>query len=470
MVRSIVLASFLFLSSLSRAQEYLGLYLQGSKIGYASYETVSEELDGRKVARSNSYTVMETKLLGTAMRMTVESSTWTGPDAKPIRMRFVSASAGRTQTVKVEFKGAKAAVEIANQGQEKIRRTLDLPNGSVVDDPLRPLVENGLIPGGEATFYVFDPVAITFQKTEAKVVGPAGTKVLGQDANGVLVRLKDRRVTLNAFLTSKGDLIKVDGPFGIEMVPVSKEVALDPAKNATEIPDLALRTSIPAEPPLRDGSRLSKLHLRLKGVDLAGAPSDAHQTLRREGEAWEMRIHPVSTPSGSGKSIKEVGQEQKEWLASDIYIPAGNEAFKRLVKEIVGNRTKARDAAEAIHIYVHRRMATNAGIGVLRDASEILQTWEGVCRDHAVLMTTLLRTAGVPTRLVSGLVSWDGPFFYHAWVEFWDGSQWVGVDSTAPDFMLSASHLKLGQGTVEQAFTFSFLEGVKIEVLSSARR
>ena len=119
--------------------------------------------------------------------------------------------------------------------------------------------------------------------------------------------------------------------------------------------------------------------------------------------------------------------------------------------------------------WVYAGMTPNAGIGVLRDAGEVLRTKEGVCRDYAVLTAAVLRAAGVPTRLASGLVSWDGTFYYHAWCEVWDGANWVGVDSTTPDHQLAANHVKLADGSVESAFAFTFLDRAKVEVLGTRR-
>jgi hypothetical protein len=80
-----------------------------------------------------------------------------------------------------------------------------------------------------------------------------------------------------------------------------------------------------------------------------------------------------------------------------------------------------------------------------------------------------MRSAGIPARLASGLVNWDGNFYYHAWVEIWDGSRWLGMDSTTPEPQISAAHVKLSDGNVEQAFTFTFLDKVKIEVMEARR-
>jgi len=126
-------------------------------------------------------------------------------------------------------------------------------------------------------------------------------------------------------------------------------------------------------------------------------------------------------------------------------------------------------AALAIKSYVNQTMRPNAGIGVLRDAGEILRTKEGVCRDYAILTVTLMRAARIPARLVSGVVNWQGVFYYHAWAEIWDGAKWIGIDSTVPEPQISAAHVKLAEGNVEGAFAFALLDKVKIEVLDARR-
>jgi transglutaminase-like putative cysteine protease len=128
------------------------------------------------------------------------------------------------------------------------------------------------------------------------------------------------------------------------------------------------------------------------------------------------------------------------------------------------------DVVRAIHDYVHDLMTPNAGIGVLRDAREILSSHEGVCRDYAILTATLLRAAKVPARVCSGLVYMDGAFYYHAWAEFWDSTQWIGVDSTLEIGELTPGHIKLAHGNVEEAFTFTVLDGVKVNVLEKKQK
>lgn len=81
--------------------------------------------------------------------------------------------------------------------------------------------------------------------------------------------------------------------------------------------------------------------------------------------------------------------------------------------------------------------------GYLPDADEILGTKKGICFDYASLMTAMLRSQRIPTRLVIGYVTTGGKEIYHAWISvyiegtgwidniiYFDGTDWVRMDPT----------------------------------------
>lgn len=61
-------------------------------------------------------------------------------------------------------------------------------------------------------------------------------------------------------------------------------------------------------------------------------------------------------------------------------------------------------------------------------ATEVLERKEGVCQDFAHLMIGLCRQRGIPARYVNGFLEGEGET--HAWVEIFDGYNWIGFDPT----------------------------------------
>jgi Transglutaminase-like superfamily len=442
---------------------YLALYLQGSKIGYASYLESDALVDGHALKRNDSVTVMDTALIGSSLKIQIDSTTWSTAAGKPVRMKFVINSGGRSQKVNAIFGAKSVALDILN-GKTATKSTLPLPNGSVVDDPL-PLVMNGKVAiGTTKELYVLDPLTISFVKNQVKLVGPSTVSVDGKTVNATLVEVSDPRATMRVFLTAKGDLIKVESAMGIEMRPATQAVALGPSDKGAKVPDLAYSTCIKPDKSIEAPRYLKSMKLELE-AKISNLPVDESQTVSPIENGHLVTIHPVS-PDLTAKTDK-VRASQISWTKPSLNIPSDSTRFVTLAKRVVGPETRVAASAEKIRTWVYDQMSPNAGIGVLRNANEVLDTKEGVCRDYAVLTTTVLRAAGIPARLVAGLVYAEGAFFYHAWAEAWDGKHWFGVDSTVPESRFSASHIKLAQGNVDGAFTFTFLEGAKIKILDA---
>jgi len=458
------------LASVAVAQPtYLGLYLQGSKIGYASYQSQPVVLSGKHLTRSDSRTVLETGLMGSSMSVTLDSTSWSDSDGKPVRMVFDTESGGRSNKVDAAFSKSSVVLDIVNGGI-KTRRTLVLPTSArLVDDPLNLVLHGKVQAGMSRTFFVLDPSTASFVKSSVLIYGKAKTTLNGKPVSANHIRLSDSRSVTDVYVSLNGDVIRVDGPMGISMIPVSKKVALANVDGRKPTADLAIASSIKADRVIKEPDRLSHLSLRLITSSDADIPSDQFQTARKESGQWVLDIHPRQLATNPVSTISQASATKPEWIKPSLDIPSDSTRFKDLAAKIIGSKKIVQEAAFSIQEFVYQNMKPNAGIGVLRDATEVLDSKEGVCRDYAILTVTLLRAAGIPARLASGLVNWDGTFYYHAWAEAWDGAQWIGIDSVTDQQQISAAHVKLGEGNVDTAFAFTFLEKAKIEVLKASK-
>jgi len=450
-------------------QQSLGLFLQGQRIGTSVYRTEDDFLNSKAVKRNDSDTKMMLALEGTPVEMIMNSSTWSDPaTGMPVRMTFDTESGGRSQKVVAQFIGGKAILDSDNGGQKE-HRELDIPKGApVVDDPLPDLMASGMKVKQEA-FYVLDPTTISFVRNVAILEGPGHLTVNGKLVHAFVVLIEDPRANMTVYLDAKQDIIKIDGPLGIEMIPDAPGAAIPKDVPPTTPIDLASISSIPTTSPIEDADSADYLKIRFTGKDLTALPSDDHQTVKPSGGSWIVEVHPPQLAESPGLTIAEAGKEKPEWVKPGLDIPSDASQFQTLAQKLTSGKSGVRDAAMAVRRYVHSIMSPNAGIGVLRDATEVYRTHEGVCRDYAILTTTILRAAGIPARLASGLLYYEGSFYYHAWSEAWDGSRWIGVDSTVTPDQMSAVHIELSTGSVESAFTFTFLDRVKADVLSVRR-
>ncbi|MCX7799226.1 MAG: transglutaminase-like domain-containing protein [Fimbriimonadales bacterium] len=465
----VLLTLFVARSHSAQDQEsWMGLFLNGRKVGYAQSVVVEDRFQGAKAQRTDARTWLDVALLGTPLRMDLRSSTWSR-DGRPIRMTFRVESSGRVQTLDARFLGSKIDLIVENGGQTA-RKTLEVPkDGPVVDDPIDALLRSP-DKSRPRVVYVLDPLTASLVRNEVKPVGPASVTVLGRTVQARRVDLVDPRAGTKVFLDERDRIVKAEGPMGIEMVPMGREEALAPGVPAAgEGIDLASASRIVPEQPIRAPWDVRRLKVLLSGAEFARLPSDAHQTVTRTDDGWVLEIHPVPFDPSRSQTIAQARAGQPAWVKPTLYVPAEAQEIVSLAKRIVGPETNAARAAAKIHDWVYAQMRPNAGIGVLRDAREVLKSKEGVCRDYAVLTAALLRAAGIPARLASGLVYQDGAFYYHAWAEAWTGRDWLGVDSTRPRHGLSALHIKISEGNVEEAYNFPFLDKARLKVLETAQ-
>jgi Transglutaminase-like superfamily len=439
---------------------YLGIYMQGQKIGYASYATSKGILHGKSYDRSDTKTIMDSGLLGTPLHIEIDSTSYLDANQKPVEMVFSMESQGRRQDVTALFEPKQVSVSISNSGTLS-NSTLPMPPGDVVDDPIA-LILKGKNSG---KCYVLDPTTVSFALNTFNVVDKKQVTVDGKRVTETIVDIKDPRENTRVYLSPAGDILRAEGFMGIVMLPVSQEVALAKPSKYSPIVDLAYSNKIVPTGSLPNPAATAELKLRLTGRDISAVPSDEVQSVSKTPEGWLIDIHPPRLEHGL--TIAQAAAEKPEWVKPELYMPSDTDSFVKLAKSIAGDEKYAVPAALSIKKWVYGEMSPNASIGVLRDATEVLKTKEGVCRDYAILTGTLLRSAGIPTRLASGLVNWDGTFYYHVWNEIWDGKHWIGIDSTTPDQQLSAAHVKLAEGTVAQAFTFAVLDKVKIGIVAS---
>lgn len=462
---SLILGFGLVAASWARVEERLALYLQGSRIGTVTNSSTADQLNGKPVTRNENRMEIKSQMLGSSLEMVSATTSWVDENQRPIRQKSVITSGGRTQVVEAVFNADTIDVQVDNNGV-KSQKTLAIPKGAILDDdPTSTILRGDRPPAGKGlTVHVLDPTTVTLIPNKITYRGRSHVDVRGKKVDADLIEIEDPRMSTKVFLSLKGDLIKVEAAMGLEMWPESTAPA-ESERPTSGSKDLAFASAIPTQPAIERPEQVTFLRLEVRGVDLSRMPSDPHQTVRKDGDRWLITCKPVLPDPKQSLTRAEAARSQPNWLKPSLHIPSQDPAFRQRAQQIVGSETNVVKAAEKIRRAVLNRMTANAGIGVLRDAREVWQSQEGVCRDYAILMATLCRAADIPTRLVSGLISDDGMFYYHAWVEVWTGKQWVGLDATRLAPGLTGTHLKIAQGNVEEAFQFFLFEKATMKVL-----
>lgn len=184
------------------------------------------------------------------------------------------------------------------------------------------------------------------------------------------------------------------------------------------------------------------------------APSlwdDSHyHQVERKAESYAMTLTTTRPAAGfvPPRLPMQLDAEIAKFLEPTAMAQSDNPDIRSLAREIVGDEKDAMKAAELIIAAVFHGIAKEAGVRGSATATEVLRNGAGDCTEHAVLVVALMRAAGIPARVVDGIVlaaneDGSGVAGYHAWAEIWLG-QWVGVDATVGEVGTSARYLNFG--------------------------
>lgn len=147
--------------------------------------------------------------------------------------------------------------------------------------------------------------------------------------------------------------------------------------------------------------------------------------------------------------------EYAPYLRANQYVnyQADSEVVKKAA-ELVKDKPKSLDKIAAVYQYTvttltyDKEKAKTVQSGYLPDVDQVLAEQKGICFDYAAVMTAMLRSQGIPTRLVVGYAG----DVYHAWINtfipqtgwiegviYFDGETWKMMD---PTFASSAKQSK----------------------------
>jgi hypothetical protein len=216
------------------------------------------------------------------------------------------------------------------------------------------------------------------------------------------------------------------------------------------------RTLLQEIPPLFEARR-SGTGARDRGPEAKGALSDMfviRKSPRPAGASVKLRLTEgvtlgdsvlqFYTAVGDGYLLDGVpdscahadgGRHGKAFLDPTVTMQSDHPEIVRLARRLKGTMVSDCDIVARCTEYVHDTIEKR-GVATFSSALETLKAGFGDCGEHAVLLAALLRAAGIPARVVLGLVHvpQKGGYLYHAWVMALAGSDWVFADPAMGGF------------------------------------
>jgi transglutaminase-like putative cysteine protease len=260
-----------------------------------------------------------------------------------------------------------------------------------------------------------------------------------------------------SWITQDGETVKEESPLGYVLLKESPQEAKKLDKKGPAVDIIAL-TRIPSN-AIKDSSQVKYLRARLKGVSLNGFQLNGDRQILK-GDTIEIRLQDHS----SAYQLPYEGKQLKEYLQPNALIQSDDRRIIDQSIKILSGELDARTAAKKLNDWVYTALVKKPVVSI-PSALEVLNQREGDCNEHTALYTALARAAGIPTRMIAGIVFMEDGFYYHAWPEVWI-NEWVAVDPTFNQFPADATHIRFVSGNLDRQSEILKLVGkLKVEVL-----
>lgn len=446
------------------SETWMSIYIGTAKIGYARSFIRKTTYEGKPAYQIDDLSSIKVVVMDVEVGQEIESTSILSEQFEPIRQDIKMSSAGHTTSVTARFSPKEVVAEVENEGV-KSTKTIPIPAGSrIITEPL-PL-DSKLKVGDKFTLKYFEPMSLKLDDARIEVLRTEKIKVEDKEYDALVIRSVTSLGETTTWQDERGNSLKADTTLMgliMTMIREPKEVAMDEGYSPPS--DLAVMTSCPASREIPNPRQVRHMKVRLSGLkDKALAISDQRQkvTLSDSTAEYEINARPFE-----GKGLPLPIKEHKEFLAETPYIQSANPQVVSTAKEIVGDEQDAYKAVLLLRDWVYGNMKSRGDIGVMRPAVDILGAKEGVCRDYAVLYTSLARAAGIPTKFVTGLIYFNDRFYYHAWAESFVG-EWIPVDATLPGILVDATHIKLAEGDTSAIFdAIKAVGNLKAEIIEA---
>ncbi|MGA2586668.1 MAG: transglutaminase-like domain-containing protein [Candidatus Aminicenantales bacterium] len=443
---SILFASFALSSlnsaSLPPSEKWYLIMIADQPVGYIHDVSSAKSAPGGEILLTSSDMKMVLNRLGSKVEMrfvTGYEETATGLLKKISYEMHASLMATKTEAVvkdkTIEFR--------SESGGQVYTRTISYSGALLGQEGIRLVSRQNLKkPGDTVKFLSFMPELEAVSMGSRKVLAAETLRLDGKDIPTLKVEelVEAAAVKSTAWLNADCEVVKQEmpTPFGLGVFVLADKAGALQAAAGTELSAELFERSIirsNIRPPKARTLEYLKVRLTHKNPEL-GWPEikSPYQTvLAKDRETLVLEINRPPLPKPAAFPVP-INEKNREFLSANAYIQSDEPRIQALAHNVIGDEKDAFKAALKLERWVSENMTFDLGIA-LAPSSEIFQNRRGTCLGYATLLATMVRAAGIPSRVVMGYVYALGMFGGHAWTEILIGDAWIPIDAAivAPD-------------------------------------
>ena len=409
---------------LHAADRWYEIRIAGQPAGYQ--HSTTEVLDGGRI-RSTDEIVIVINRLGSKVEIKTKSQSVESATGELVSVREETTQSDQTVVMDAELKG-KQIVLHSTAGSSSYDRSI------AFDEPVcgpaafdRMTGERLKTPDDAVSCRMYSPSIGPPYKITRTLVEIGG--VPGQQTRRVKTQLDGLPGDVIESFDRDGMLLENerDMPFGKMVIHVADRETALAATSGGELPAESFEATM-ARSNVRfaDARSIERIKLKLthKKPEL-GWPVFRSPTQTILEKTTSTLILEVVRPERKASAERI---EEATFLRPNQILQSDDAEVARLAHQIAGNETDRLKAARKLQDWVAANMTFDPGIAVV-PASEVVRNRRGTCVAYSVLLTSMARAVGIPSRLAMGFIYLGGIWGGHAWVEALVDGQWLPLDA-----------------------------------------
>jgi len=449
-------------------EDWSGTYYKGNKIGFnhARVKVRPGDID--------IHTKMYFRLKSgkTDQSTILTQDTTLTPDLRLKEFTLLQEIMGKRQEVVGRVEGTQLILEISGRGFHK-KQSVDFPRDVHPSATVWLIImKNGFEVGKKGKLNLFLEAFRMVMPMTYEILRKETIQFDGKDVDTFVVQQKFSGMTTTLWANAEGDVLRELSLNDFESIRETKEAATRMDDKPMSVSNFITLSLVKIQKPINASGSKRKLKLKLSNVHSPQSiPQDQRQKILKtekngeESYTTTLLIERESLVPVTLVSLPVPTSRYKDYLKEAPEIQINHPLIRTLAQDLTAGQKDAWKAAKRISTWVYDNLDK-----VLVDsftALDALHDRRGECQSHTNLFTALARAAGIPTKVVNGLVysqEFKG-FLYHAWPEVWVG-EWRALDPTLGQHYVDATHIKLSEGNYSGALKLmEFIGQVHIELI-----
>lgn len=418
-------------------EHWYGMTIDGAKSGW---ENVVLETDGDLLRTTNSGQ-MTISRDGIVISIKVTSQFVETEEGVPVSVKSVQEAMGQSSETTWVFK--KDNIEMTSiAGGKPILKTIPLPDAVwLTPQAVKRMFLSKINEGAtEITYQTMSPElgpkAVTIMMTklgeeERDVLGRTVPVTMWETTNDIMPIVGIEMYTSEGLNVGS----RLNAGFGDILTTImSQHEAMSPLN---EIPELMVSLFVEPSAPIQNDANQKTLKLRITTKD--GKPLTLPTTGAQRATQQEDGSVLLDIDLDAPVPATPIELQNDAYLASSAICDGTDEAVAAIATEAIeGLPADASDLDKALALRTQvfdfikdKNMST-----AFASASQTARDKKGDCSEHGVLLCGLLRSVGIPSRAVMGMVyvpnyhSPNGVFGWHMWSQALVDGKWIDLDAT----------------------------------------